>query len=124
MENVDVAVEKKLCPPFCQMISGGLSPIFVKSPSFNPYVGLHGFGMTLRTRNASPCGRATMSPQSTYHGCRSGPTLWPWFSGGFPACHGAESKRIAPRSKEKKMPISQKKAHMYIVKQGSPSGFV
>ena len=68
--------------------------------------------MALRARNASPWLLATLSPQSTCHGPRPGPTLSPWCSGGLPACYGAESTRKFPRPEEKKNADVQKKTHL------------
>ena len=48
---------------------------------------------------------ATLSPQSTCHGPRRGPTLAPWCAGRLPACPGAKNTRKDPRQEEKKMPM-------------------
>ena len=79
--------------------------------------------MALRARNHSPRGLATLNPQGTCHGPRSGPKLTPWDPGGLPACHGAESTRKT-RGRKRKKCRSAKKTHLYVVIQGSPSGCV
>ena len=71
--------------------------------------------MALRAWNASPRGLATLNSHSTCHGCRPGPTLAPWCSGGLPACQGAESTRNGPRPEEKKIDEVPNKTHLCIV---------
>ena len=85
---------------------------------FHLYVGLHWSGW-LYVRRMPPRGYlqffATLSPQSTCHRSRPGPTLAPWCTGGFPACPGAESTRKDPRPEEAKKNDVQNKTNLYIV---------
>ena len=79
--------------------------------------------MALRARNHSPCGLATLNPESACHGRRRGPRLAPWRSGGLPACHGAESTRKT-RGRKKEKCRCAKKTFSIIAIQGSPPGCV
>ena len=58
---------------------------------------------------------ATLSPQSTCHGPRPGPTCAPQCSCGPLACPATESTRKDPRAKERKMRMCKKKSIWYIV---------
>ena len=78
--------------------------------------------MTLRARNAYPRGRATLNPQSTCHGPRSGPKL---------ACgvRAGSLSATEPRARGKTRGRKRKKGegpkkHVYICVQGPPSGCV
>ena len=76
---------------------------------FNLNVGLHEPGWLYVL--GMPLGEllAALNLQSTCHGPRPGPTLAPWYSGGLPACPGAESTRKDQRSEEKKNADVQEK---------------
>ena len=64
--------------------------------------------MTLRFRNASPMGRATLNPQSSCHEPRPGPEL----------AHGVRAgslRATEPRAREKTRGKKIKKTHLFIV---------
>ena len=86
---------------------------------FNLYVGLHGPGW-LYVLGMPPRGYlpffATVNHQSVCHGPRPGPIPAPWYSGGSPACPGANSTRKDPRPDEQKMSMLKfKHAYTYVL---------
>ena len=77
--------------------------------------------MALRTRNPSPSGLATLNPQSTCRGPRSGPKLACGVRAGSLRATEPRPRGKTPVRKRKKRQCT-KKTHLYIVVQGSRSG--